>query len=108
VRLKLNGTHKLLVYIDDVKLLCDNVDTINRNTETLIDAVLRNRISKFGWEDMYVLSSEQRLHLSVKNQSNRQVEKSEYFKYFYFYFSLHGVLHYPPVLLQPIHGRRTR
>jgi hypothetical protein len=35
---KLNGTHQLLAYADDVNLLGDNIDTINRNTETLIDA----------------------------------------------------------------------
>jgi hypothetical protein len=37
VRLKLNGTHQLLAYADDVNLLGDNIDTINKNTETLID-----------------------------------------------------------------------
>jgi hypothetical protein len=49
--MKLNGTHQLLAYADDVNLLGDNVDTINkntkqkqtpwplvRNTKTLIDA----------------------------------------------------------------------
>jgi hypothetical protein len=34
--LKLNGTHQLLA--DDVNVLGDNVNTINRNTGTLIDA----------------------------------------------------------------------
>jgi hypothetical protein len=34
VGLKLNG----LVYADDVNLLGDNIDTIKKNTETLIDA----------------------------------------------------------------------
>jgi hypothetical protein len=37
VGLKLNGTHQLLVYVDDVNLLGDNTDTIKKNTETLID-----------------------------------------------------------------------
>jgi hypothetical protein len=36
--LKLNGAHQLLAYADDVNLLGDNTDTINKNTETLIDA----------------------------------------------------------------------
>jgi hypothetical protein len=40
VRLKLNGTHQLLAYADDVNLLEDNIDTrtIKKNMETLIDA----------------------------------------------------------------------
>jgi hypothetical protein len=38
VGLKLNGTHRLLVYADDVNLLGDNIDTIKKNTQTLIDS----------------------------------------------------------------------
>jgi hypothetical protein len=37
-RLKLNGTHQLLAYADDVNVLGDNIDTINKNTQALIDA----------------------------------------------------------------------
>jgi hypothetical protein len=38
VGLKLNGKHQLLAYADDVNLLGDNIDAIEKNTETLIDA----------------------------------------------------------------------
>jgi uncharacterized protein YabE (DUF348 family) len=37
VGLKLNGTHQLLAYADDVNLLGDNIDTIKKNMESLID-----------------------------------------------------------------------
>jgi hypothetical protein len=38
VALKLNGTHQLLAYADDVNLLGDNLDAIKKTTETLINA----------------------------------------------------------------------
>jgi hypothetical protein len=38
VGLKLNGKHQLLAYAGDVNLLGDNIDTIKKNIETLIDA----------------------------------------------------------------------
>jgi hypothetical protein len=34
---KLNGTHNLLPYADDVNLLGDNIDTIKKHKEILID-----------------------------------------------------------------------
>jgi hypothetical protein len=37
VGLKLNRTQQLLAFTDDVNLLEDNIDTINKITETLID-----------------------------------------------------------------------
>jgi hypothetical protein len=37
VRLKLNGTHQLLVCADDVSLVADNMDIIKKNTRTVID-----------------------------------------------------------------------
>jgi hypothetical protein len=38
VGLKLNGTHQLLAYVDDMKLLRNDTDTVNKNTEALIGA----------------------------------------------------------------------
>jgi hypothetical protein len=38
VGLKLNGTQQFLAYADDVNLLADIIDTIKKNTGTLIDA----------------------------------------------------------------------
>jgi hypothetical protein len=44
VGLKLNGTHQLLVYTDDLNLLGDNVDTIQTSTVTTTDALVRGLI----------------------------------------------------------------
>jgi hypothetical protein len=41
VGLKLNGTHQLLAYTDDVNLLGDNIDTVKKNTNSV--ALVRNQ-----------------------------------------------------------------
>jgi hypothetical protein len=72
VRLKLNGTHQLLAYADDVNLLGDNIDTINKNTETLIDASKEVGLEVNAEKTMYVLVSRdqnagQNLDIKIEN-----------------------------------------
>jgi hypothetical protein len=57
VGLKLIGTHQLLVYADDVNLLGDNIDAIEKKTETLIGASKEARSRK-----MFVGSRVQQVH----------------------------------------------
>jgi hypothetical protein len=35
--LKLNGTHQLLAYADDVNIVVENIDTIQKNIKALLD-----------------------------------------------------------------------
>jgi hypothetical protein len=83
--LKLNGTHQLLAYVDDVNLLGDNIDTIKKNTDTLTDASkeVRLEIKEDKTKSMLLLVSR---HQNVgKNRdikiANRAFENVSQFKY---------------------------
>jgi hypothetical protein len=57
VRLKLNGTHQLLVYADDVNLLGANIDIINKNAGTLIHATKEVGLKVNNEKTKYMLVS---------------------------------------------------
>jgi hypothetical protein len=71
--MKLNGICQLLTYADDVNLLGDNIDTIKRNTETLIDASKEYR-NKLKENKVYVaVSSAEYRSKSVHKKSKQTV-----------------------------------
>jgi hypothetical protein len=83
VGLKLNWIHQLLAYADDVNLLGDNIDTIKKNTETLIDASKEVGLEINVDKTKYMLLSR---HQNVgQNQdikiANRSFENVSQFKY---------------------------
>jgi hypothetical protein len=57
VGLKLNGAHQLLAYVDDLNLLGDSIDAINKSTETLIDASKKVGLEKKVQKTKYMLLS---------------------------------------------------
>jgi hypothetical protein len=83
VGLKLNGIYLLLVYADDVNLLGDNIDTIQKNTETLIDAIKEVGLEINVEKTKYMLLSR---HQNVGRNwdvkiENRSFENVSQFKY---------------------------
>jgi hypothetical protein len=83
VGLKLNGTHQLSAYADDVNLLGDNIDTINGNTQTLIDAskevglevnVEKTKYMLVSWDQNAGQNRETKIE-------NRSFENVSHFKY---------------------------
>jgi hypothetical protein len=81
--LKLNVSHQLLAYADDVNLLRDNIDTAKKNIETLIDASKEIGLEINVEKTKYLLLS--RHQNADPNRdikiSNRSFENVSQFKY---------------------------
>jgi hypothetical protein len=83
VGLKLNKTHQLLAYADDVNLLGDNIDSIKKNTETLIDTSKEVGLEINIEKTKYMLLSR---HQNVRQNpdikiANKSLENVSKFKY---------------------------
>ena len=81
--LKLNGTHQLLAYADDVNLLGGSVDTVKKNAEALVAATKDIGLEVNAHKTKYMTVSRDqkagRIHsIKVDNSSIERVEKFKY------------------------------
>jgi hypothetical protein len=81
--LKLNGTHELLAYADDVNTVGENIDTIQKNTTALLDTSKEVGLEVNPEKTKYMLMScyqkaGQRHSMKLVNRSFEDVEKFRY------------------------------
>jgi hypothetical protein len=85
VGLKLNGTHQLLVYADNVNLLEDNIDTIKKNTQTLIDTSKKAGLEANAEKTKFIFLSRhqnagQNHYIKIANRSFENVAQFKYLR----------------------------
>jgi hypothetical protein len=83
VGLELNGTHQLLVYVDDVNLLGDSVNTIKENSGTLLEASKDIGLEVNAEKTKYMIiscypNSGQNQNIRIANESFENVTKFKY------------------------------
>jgi ribosomal protein S2 len=81
--LKLNGTHQLLAYAHHVNILGENIDTIQKNIEALLDAGKEVGLEVNSEKSKYMLISRkkagQKHSINIANRSFESVAKFKYF-----------------------------
>jgi hypothetical protein len=80
---KLNGTHQLLAYADDVIIVGGNTDTVKKNTEALLDASKEVGLEVNPEETKYMLMSRgqkigQKHSIKIANRSFEDAAKFKY------------------------------
>jgi hypothetical protein len=95
VGLKLNETHQLLVYAGDINLLGDDIDTIKKGIEALIDASKETGLKVNTEKAKYMLLSRHQNAGKGKNINiaNRPFENVAKFNYFGKTIRNHDLIH---------------
>jgi hypothetical protein len=81
--LKLNGTHQLLAYSDDINTVKENIDTVKKNTDALLDASIDADLEVNPEKTKYMLMSRyqkvgQKHSINRVNKSFEDVAKFQY------------------------------
>jgi hypothetical protein len=84
ISLELDGTHQLLVYVDDVNLLGDSVNTIKENLETFLEVSRDIGLEINAEKTKYMIMSRhptsgQNQNKRIPNESFENVAKFTYF-----------------------------
>ena len=81
--LKLNGTHQILSYADDVKILAGSVHTVKENAEALVVATKETGLEvNVGKTKYMIMSRDQNAGRSqIIKIDNSSIERVEEFKY---------------------------
>jgi len=81
--LKLNGTHQLLAYVDDINILAESIHTLKENAEALVAATREIGLEVSADKTKYmVMSRDQnagRIHsVRIDNSTFERVEEFKY------------------------------